>query len=120
MVFETIVTTSAKALYLQSMPTCLLKNTALAVAKSSLDLRVLDTQDLYCYLEAVIMKQTSMEEAIWKLDELAGRHTETLRLLTKKIQDARIARDNEGIKTAIMGYDEALETYIPGIEARHT
>lgn len=71
-------------------------------------------QDLYSFLEAVIMKQTSMEEAIWKLDELAGRHTETLRLLTKKIQDSRIARDNEGIKAAIMEYDEALEAYIPG------
>lgn len=60
------------------------------------------------------MKDTSMEEAISRLDELAGGHIETLRQLTKRIQDARIARDNEMIKLAITEYDEALEAYIPG------
>ncbi|GMH38415.1 hypothetical protein BSKO_06299 [Bryopsis sp. KO-2023] len=69
--------------------------------------------DLYHYLEAVIMKQTSAEESIWKLDELAGRHVETLRRLTKQIQDSRIARDQDAIKVAITEYDEGLEAYVP-------
>ena len=45
---------------------------------------------------------------------LATRHVEVLRRLTKQIQDARIARDNDAIKRAINEYDEALEAYIPG------
>ncbi|CAD7705097.1 unnamed protein product [Ostreobium quekettii] len=69
--------------------------------------------ELYAYLEAVIMKQTSPEEALRRLDQLAGLHVETLRRLTKDIQDARIARDNEGIKKAISEYDEVLEAYVP-------
>lgn len=43
---------------------------------------------------------------------------EQLRRLTKQIQDARIARDNDAIKRAINEYDEALEAYIPGLMVR--
>ena len=50
-----------------------------------------------------------------RFDDLGGRHVEVLRRLTKQIQDARIARDNESIKHAINEYDEALEAYIPGL-----
>lgn len=64
------------------------------------------------------MKDTSMEEAISRLDELAGRHIEKLRQLTKRIQDSRIARDNEMIKLAITDYDSALEVYIPGADQK--
>lgn len=74
-------------------------------------------QDLYDYLDASILKQTSPEEAYRKYDELANRHVEVLRRLTKQIQDARIARDNDAIKKAITEYDEALEGYIPGLMA---
>jgi len=74
-------------------------------------------QDLYHYLDASILRQTSPEEAYRKYDELANRHVEVLRRLTKQIQDARIARDNDAIKKAITEYDEALEGYIPGLMA---
>ncbi|GAX75265.1 hypothetical protein CEUSTIGMA_g2710.t1 [Chlamydomonas eustigma] len=72
-------------------------------------------QDLQDYLQATIMKNSSPEEAFRRYDELGGRHVEVLRRLTKQIQDARIARDNESIKKAINEYDEALEAYIPGL-----
>lgn len=57
------------------------------------------------------------QDSYQKYDELANRHVEVLRRLTKQIQDARIARDNEAIKRAITEYDEALEAYIPGLMA---
>jgi tetratricopeptide repeat protein 30 len=63
------------------------------------------------------MRQSSPEEAFRRFDELATRHVELLRRLTKQIQDARIARDNDAIKKAINEYDEALEAYIPGLMA---
>lgn len=73
--------------------------------------------DLYEYLDATILSQTSPEEAFRKYEELAGKHAETLRKLTKQIQDARIARDNDSIKRAITEYDDALEGYVPGLMA---
>tara|TARA_B100001057_G_scaffold461280_1_gene513116 strand:+ start:58 stop:1908 length:1851 start_codon:yes stop_codon:yes gene_type:complete len=75
------------------------------------------SQDVYDYLDATILKQSSVEEAHRKFDEHASRHVEKLRRLTKRIQDARIARDNDAIKSAIKEYDEALEAYIPGLMA---
>mmetsp|Transcript_31666 Transcript_31666/g.51104 ORF Transcript_31666/g.51104 Transcript_31666/m.51104 type:complete len:664 (+) Transcript_31666:80-2071(+) len=75
------------------------------------------TQDLYDYLDATIMQQTSPEEAYRKFDDLANKHVEILRKLTKQIQDARIARNNDQIKKAFMEYDEALERYIPVLMA---
>merc|ERR1719453_2958492 len=59
------------------------------------------------------MVQTSPEEAYLKFDDLTKKHIEKLRKLTKAIQDARIARDNDAIKTALKEYDDALERYIP-------
>jgi tetratricopeptide repeat protein 30 len=55
-------------------------------------------QELYEYLDATIMVQTSPEEAYRKYDDLTNKHIEQLRKLTKAIQDARIARDNDAIK----------------------
>lgn len=52
--------------------------------------------------------------ALQQLDELAGRHVEGLRALTKTIQDARLRRDNDSIRAAIQQYDDALERYMPG------
>jgi tetratricopeptide repeat protein 30 len=43
-------------------------------------------RDLYDFLDASIMCQASPEEAYRKYDELAHRHVETLRRLTKSIQ----------------------------------
>merc|ERR1712167_286475 len=45
-------------------------------------------------------------------------HIDVLRKLTKQIQDARIARDNEMIKKALKEYDDALERYIPVLMAQ--
>ena len=42
--------------------------------------------DLYEYLDASILSQTSPEEAYRKYDELASKHVEQLRKLTKQIQ----------------------------------
>merc|ERR1711998_118842 len=69
------------------------------------------------YLDASIMVTTSAEEAYRKYDELTSKHIEQLRKLTKAIQDARIARDNDAIKQSLKEYDEALERYIPVLMA---
>ncbi len=74
--------------------------------------------DLYEYLEATILTQSSPEEAFRKFDILANKHIEILRKLTKQINDARQARDNEQIKLALKEYDEALERYIPVLMAQ--
>ncbi len=64
------------------------------------------------------MVQTAPEEAFRKFDELTARHIEELRRLTKAIQDARLGRDNDGIKRSLKEYDEALERYIPVLMAQ--
>ena len=61
-------------------------------------------QDLFEFLDASIMVQTSPEEAFRKYDELTKRHIDSLRKLTKSIQDARIARENESIKKSLREY----------------
>lgn len=75
-------------------------------------------QDLFEFLDASIMVQTSPEEAYRKYDELTKKHIEQLRKLTKAIQDARIARENEAIKNSLREYDDALERYIPVLMAQ--
>ena len=42
-------------------------------------------QDVYEFLEAVIMRQTAPEEAYRKLDEMAAKLTESLRKSTKEV-----------------------------------
>ena len=42
-------------------------------------------QYMYAFLEAVITRQTSPEEAYRKLDEMASKQTEQLRKLTKQV-----------------------------------
>jgi tetratricopeptide repeat protein 30 len=64
------------------------------------------------------MVPTSIEEAYRKFDELSAKHIEKLRKLTKNIQDAKIARDNEVIKNHLKQYDEELEKYIPVLMAQ--
>ncbi|XP_072037148.1 intraflagellar transport protein 70A-like [Amphiura filiformis] len=71
------------------------------------------SQYLYDFLDAVITMQTSKEEAYRKLDDMATRHTEQLRKLTKQVQEARHNHDDETVKKAVNEYDEALERYIP-------
>jgi hypothetical protein len=76
------------------------------------------SQELYDYLDACIMVPTSIEEAYRKFDELSAKHIEKLRKFTKQIQDARLARDSELIKTNLKLYDEDLEKYIPILMAQ--
>lgn len=76
------------------------------------------SEDLYAYLEATILTQSSPEEAYRKFDHLSNKHISILRTLTKLIQDARIAQDNNKIKDALKEYDDALERYIPVLMAQ--
>lgn len=70
------------------------------------------------YLDALIMCQTSPEEAYRKFDNLANQNIDQLRKFTKQIQDARIARDNDEIRRTLKEYDMALEKYIPVLMAQ--
>jgi len=69
--------------------------------------------ELYEFLDATIMVHTSPEEAYRKFDDLATRHVDGMRKLTKAIQDARLARDADAVKAALKVYDEALDRYVP-------
>jgi tetratricopeptide repeat protein 30 len=64
------------------------------------------------------MVPTAPEEAFRKFDELSSKYIEQLRRLTKQIQDARLERNNEIIKTCLKKYDEELEKYIPVLMAQ--
>lgn len=44
---------------------------------------------------------------------MSGRCTEHLRNLTKRIQEARKAMDDEALKVAVNEYDMTIEKYIP-------
>ena len=41
---------------------------------------------LYEYLDAVIIQQSSAEEAFRRFDDIANRHTDNLRKITKQVQ----------------------------------
>ena len=68
-------------------------------------------QYLYDFIEAVITRQTSPEEAYRKLDEMASKQTELLRKLTKQVQESRMNHDDEAVKRAVNDYDDALERW---------
>ncbi|KAF8793016.1 tetratricopeptide repeat protein 30A-like [Argiope bruennichi] len=76
------------------------------------------TPYLFDFLDALITQQTSPEEAYKKFDEMAARHIETLRKLTKQVQEARQNHDEEGVKKAVNECEEALERYIPVLMAQ--
>jgi len=71
-------------------------------------------QEAQEFLEAAMLSASAPEEAFLRFDVLAARHAEALRQLTKKVQDARVSRDTEALKRAVIAYEEALEAYIPG------
>ncbi|XP_025829179.1 tetratricopeptide repeat protein 30A isoform X2 [Agrilus planipennis] len=71
------------------------------------------TSYLYDFLDAVITRQTSPPDAYQKLDDLANRHTETLRKLTKQVQEYRNHNNTEMVKKTVFEYEECLERYIP-------
>lgn len=55
----------------------------------------------FTFIDAIILQKASPEESLRKLDIIANGHIDTLRQLTKSIQDARLAKDNEGIKKSL-------------------
>lgn len=73
---------------------------------------ILIFQYLYNFLDALITQQTSPEEAYRKFDEIASKHTETLRKLTKQVQEARQNHDDESVKRAVGEYEDALERWV--------
>lgn len=73
---------------------------------------------MYDFLDAIITQQTSPSEAYQKLDELANKHTEMLRKLTKQVQENRTHGDTELVKKAVLDYEECLERYVPVLMAQ--
>ena len=76
------------------------------------------SNELYEYLDATIMVTTSPEEAYRKYDDLTEKHIVHLRNLTKSINDSRMARASEDMKSGLGEYDEALEAYMPVLMAQ--
>lgn len=67
----------------------------------------------FTFIDAIILQKASPEESLRKLDIIANGHIDTLRQLTKSIQDARLAKDNDGIKRSLKEFDDCLDKYIP-------
>ena len=70
------------------------------------------------FIDALILSQTSPEEAFKKFEVLSNKQIDNLRKITKAIQDFRHSRDNEGIKKALKEFDECLEKYVPVLMAQ--
>ncbi|KAJ3272595.1 Tetratricopeptide repeat protein 30A [Terramyces sp. JEL0728] len=73
---------------------------------------------LYDFLDATLLKNSAPEEAYKKFDELADKHIDVLRKLTKQVQEARSNNDEESVKHVVLEYDEAVNRYIPILMAQ--
>jgi tetratricopeptide repeat protein 30 len=69
--------------------------------------------EVYKFLAAVLLQETSPEEAYRQYDEQASRHIEVLRNYTKRINDARGGGDRDQVAALLREYDDALAKYIP-------
>ena len=76
------------------------------------------SKEFYEFVDASVTLQASPEEAYRKFDDLATKHIDILRKLTKQIQDARISQSNDQIKDALKAYDDALENFMPILMAQ--
>lgn len=65
------------------------------VMAENVDLTYKFNQEDFEYIDALILQQASPEEAYRKFENLANKHIDSLRKITKQIQDARLERDNE-------------------------
>ncbi|CAK65556.1 unnamed protein product (macronuclear) [Paramecium tetraurelia] len=74
--------------------------------------------DDFEFVDALILSAASPEESFKKFQILANKHIDTLRRITKSIQDARLNRDNEGIKKSLKEFDDCLEKFIPVLMAQ--
>jgi len=79
---------------------------------ADLTYKCMNPQD-YEFLDALILGQSSPEEAYRRFDELSAKHIDALRRGTKNIQDARRQRDQNAVKKYLNEFDEALAKYIP-------
>ena len=75
-------------------------------------------QYLYDFLDATITRQASPEEAFRRFDDMAVKHTEKLRTLTRQVQEARQQSDEDAVKRFVNAYDDAIERYIPVLMAQ--
>ena len=82
------------------------------------DLTFTINQEDFDYIDALILSNASPEEAYNRFEKLSNNHIDTLRKITKNIQDSRLARDNEGIKKFLKEFYEFLEKYIPVLMAQ--
>ncbi|KAI8915963.1 hypothetical protein EDD86DRAFT_185328 [Gorgonomyces haynaldii] len=73
---------------------------------------------LYDFLDATLMKTSAPEEAYKKFDDLANRHLDVLRKLTKKVQEARSNHDDDLLKRCVNDFDDEVERYIPILMAQ--
>ncbi|KAI9339947.1 hypothetical protein BDR26DRAFT_861866 [Obelidium mucronatum] len=76
------------------------------------------TPYLFEFLEASLLRQSSPEEAYRKFDDLATKHVDILRKLTKQVQEARQNMDEDTVKRVVNDYDDAVERYIPVLMAQ--
>ncbi|XP_014243168.1 tetratricopeptide repeat protein 30A [Cimex lectularius] len=76
------------------------------------------SQYLYSFIDALITQQTSPDDAYKKFEEIAVRHTESLRKATKRVQEARNSQDDAAAKRAVADYEETLDSYIPVLMAQ--
>lgn len=76
------------------------------------------TQYLFDYFDALIVQQTSPDEAYKKFDIIATQQIDVLRKVTKKVQEARQNHDDASAKKAVNQYDEALERFLPVLMAQ--
>ncbi|KAK9502454.1 hypothetical protein O3M35_011231 [Rhynocoris fuscipes] len=76
------------------------------------------SQYLSGFLDALITQQTSPDDAYKKFEEIAVRHTESLRKSTKRVQEAKANQDDVAMKKAVSDFEETLESYIPVLLAQ--
>eukprot|EP00033_Pygsuia_biforma_P003332 GCRY01003651.1.p1 GENE.GCRY01003651.1~~GCRY01003651.1.p1 ORF type:complete len:680 (+),score=215.12 GCRY01003651.1:245-2284(+) len=76
------------------------------------------SDDVFQFIDTLILQQSSPEEAFTRFDALAAKHVDTLRKLTKEVQDQRNHREPETVKAAIKAYDLAVESYLPVLMAQ--
>lgn len=84
---------------------------------------------LYEFLDALITQQTSAEDAYQKFDDIATRHTDTLRKINKQTAEIKAkltdsednnvqAKQRDVLKKLKFSFDETLELFIPVLMAQ--
>lgn len=68
---------------------------------------------LYDLLDAIITSQTSLEEAEKKLSVLSSSLSTRLRALSSKVQECRMASDQNALRNALREYESVLREYEP-------